>query len=131
MKEPSETVRRPIATGRLTVSEGSFIASAAATTSTGGYGTYTLASSGVWTYTLNNSNPAVQALNAGAILTDTFTVATTGGSTQVVTISIAGTDDAPVLSGDASAALLQGLSTTITTADLNVTDIDNPASQLT
>ncbi|WP_306577633.1 VCBS domain-containing protein [Bradyrhizobium sp. SRS-191] len=120
----------PIATGRLTVSEGTFIASTAATASTGGYGSYKLSSSGVWTYTLNNSNSAVQALNTGAVLTDTFTVATTGGSTQIVTITIAGTDDAPVLSGDASAALLQGLSTTITTADLNVTDVDNPASQL-
>ncbi|UFZ08664.1 VCBS domain-containing protein [Bradyrhizobium ontarionense] len=121
----------PVATGTLTVAEGAFVAVAAATASAGGYGTYTLGSSGVWTYTLNNSNSAVQALNAGAVLTDTFTVTTTGGSTQVVTITIAGTDDAPVLSGDASVALLQGTSTAITTADLNVTDIDNTVSQLT
>ena len=90
-----------------------------------------MTSGGVWTYTLNNNNPTVQALNAGASLTDTFTITTTGGTTQVVTITIAGADDAPIVSGDASAALLQGLSTTITTADLSVADLDNTASQLT
>ncbi|MGJ4953912.1 VCBS domain-containing protein [Bradyrhizobium sp. HKCCYLS20291] len=120
----------PVATGTLTVADGAFVPVAAGAAGSGGYGTYALTSTGVWTYTLNNSNPAVQALNAGAVLTDTFTVATTGGSTQVVTITIAGSDDTPVLSGDASTSLLQGTWTTITTADLNVTDIDNPASQL-
>ena len=39
-----------------------------------GYGTYTLTAAGVWTYTLDNSNAAVQALNVGQTLTDTFTV---------------------------------------------------------
>ena len=34
--------------------------------SANGYGTYTLTAAGVWTYTLDNSNAAVQALNAGA-----------------------------------------------------------------
>ena len=35
---------------------------------------------GVWTYTLDNSNAAVQALNAGQTLTDTFTVTTVDGT---------------------------------------------------
>jgi len=125
------TAGTPVATGTLTVAEGSFVAVAAATASTGGYGTYVMTSGGLWTYTLNNNNSAVQALNAGASLTDTFTIATSGGNTQVVTITIAGADDTPVISGDASAALLQGLSTTITATDLTVADLDNTASQLT
>jgi large repetitive protein len=130
------TAGTPTATGTLAISDvdspaGTFTAVAAATASTGGYGTYTMTSGGMWTYTLDNSNATVQALNVGATLTDTFTVTTTGGVTQVVTIAIAGADDAPVVSGDVSASLLQGLSTTITTADLNVTDVDNAASQLT
>ena len=33
--------------------------------SANGFGTYTLTAAGVWTYTLDNSNPAVQALNVG------------------------------------------------------------------
>src|SRR4029077_6178847 len=44
------------------------------TTGDNGYGTYTLTAAGVWTYTLDDSNAAVQALNAGDTLTDTFTV---------------------------------------------------------
>ena len=48
---------------------------AAGTASVNGYGTYALTAAGVWTYTLDNSNAAVQALNAGATLTDSFTVA--------------------------------------------------------
>ena len=40
---------------------------------------------GVWTYTLDNSNAAVQALNVGGTLTDSFTVTTVDGTAQVVT----------------------------------------------
>ena len=48
--------------------------------SANGYGTYTLTAAGVWTYTLNNSNAAVQALNVGQTLTDTFTAFTVDGT---------------------------------------------------
>ena len=44
--------------------------SRAGTAAANGYGTYTLTAAGVWTYTLDNSNAAVQALNAGGTLTD-------------------------------------------------------------
>ncbi len=130
------TAGSPTASGRLTLIDvnkpaDTFVAVATATTSTGGYGTWTMTSAGVWIYKLKNNNTAVQALNAGATLTDTFTVTATDGAAQVVTITITGTDDAPVLSGDHSVALLQGLSTTITTADLNVTDVDNSTGPLT
>ena len=66
---------------------------------TGGYGTYTMTAAGVWTYTLDNTNSAVQALNDGATLTDTFTVTTIDGTAQVVTITINGTNDAAIISG--------------------------------
>ncbi|WP_283806453.1 VCBS domain-containing protein, partial [Bradyrhizobium neotropicale] len=126
----------PTATGTLTLFDidthsVTIVAVAAPTASTGGYGTYTVTSAGVWTYTLDNNNATVQALAAGATMTDTFAVRGSDGSAQVITITISGANDAPVLSGDDSAALLQGLSTTITTADLNVSDVDNNASQLT
>src|SRR5438046_9089526 len=54
---------------------------------------------GTWTYTLDNSNAAVQALNVGGTLTDHITVASEDGTTQVVTITINGTNDAAVISG--------------------------------
>ena len=47
-----------------------------------GYGSYTLTAAGLWTYTLDDNNAAVQALNAGETLTDTFTAVTTDGTQQ-------------------------------------------------
>ncbi|MEZ5777175.1 MAG: Hint domain-containing protein [Paracoccaceae bacterium] len=58
------------------------------------YGTATInPTTGVWSYDLNDSHPAVVALNLGDTLTDTFTVRITdagGSDTQVVTITING-----------------------------------------
>ena len=55
----------------------------------------TLTAAGLWTYTLDDNNAAVQALNAGDTLIDTFTAVTTDGTSQVVTITINGANDAP------------------------------------
>ena len=65
------------------------------------YGTFTIDAAGVWTYTLDNNNTAVQALNVGQTLTDTFTATTVDGTEQLVTITINGRNDAAVISGDA------------------------------
>ena len=51
-----------------------------------------LTADGQWTYTLDNANAAVQALNDGDTLTDTFTVVTADGTTQLVTITIHGAE---------------------------------------
>ena len=97
-----------------------------------GYGTYTLTAAGVWTYTLNNSNAAVQALNAGDTLTDTFTAITVDGTAQLVTITINGANDAAVISGTVSGSVIEagGVAngtpgTPTATGDLNSTDVDN------
>ena len=55
-----------------------FQAVSTASASAGGYGSFTMTAGGTWTYTLNNANGAVQALNAGQTLTDSFTVRTIG-----------------------------------------------------
>ena len=98
-----------------------------------GYGTYTLTAAGVWTYTLDNSNPTVQALSTGGTLTDTFTATTVDGTPQVVTITIHGTDDAAVISGDFTGTVLEaggvangtpGIPTA--TGALNAADADSP-----
>ena len=70
------------------------------TASANGYGTFTITAAGVWTYTLDNTNPAVQAMPAGGTLADSFTVATIDGTSQVVSITITGTNDAPVAVAD-------------------------------
>ena len=98
-----------------------------------GYGSYTLTAAGVWTYTLDNSNATVQALNVGQTLTDTFTATTVDGTAQLVTITIHGTDDAAVISGDFTGAVLEagGVAngtpgTPTATGDLDAADVDNP-----
>ena len=50
------------------------------TASAGGFGSFTMTAAGVWTYTLDNANSAVQALNVGGTLTDSFTVTTADGT---------------------------------------------------
>ena len=49
----------------MTISAGDFTAVGTATASDHGYGTFTMTSAGAWSYNLDNSNTAVQALNAG------------------------------------------------------------------
>ena len=53
-----------------------------------------MTAAGVSIYALDNSNAAMQALDLGETLIDTFTVATMDGTSQVVTISIHGASDA-------------------------------------
>ena len=78
------------------------------TPSASGYGSYTLdREPGVWTYTLDDSNTAVQALNAGETLIDTFTAVTTDGTQQLVTITINGRNDAAVISGAANGSVIE------------------------
>jgi VCBS repeat-containing protein len=99
----------------------------------GTYGTLTLASfgaTGQWTYTLDNSLPAVQALSAGQVVTETFTVRTWEGTERVITITITGTNDDPVISGTAdNAADAVTEDTDLTaTGTLTSADIDNGAT---
>ena len=76
-------------------------------TAAGGFGTFTITAAGVWTYTLNNTNSAVQALNVGNTLTDSFTVTTVDGTAQVVTITISGSNDAAIVSGTATGSVIE------------------------
>ncbi len=59
---------------------------------------------GAWTYTLDNTDAAVQALNVGDTLTDSFTATTIDGTSQVVTLTITGANDAAVITGVPSTA---------------------------
>ncbi|NGO00415.1 hypothetical protein G5S52_23215, partial [Grimontia sp. S25] len=58
-----------------------------------------------WTYTLNNDSVLVQALAEGQKVEDTFTVKATDGKSQRIVITIVGSDDAPVATGDTSAQI--------------------------
>jgi VCBS repeat-containing protein len=125
---------QPTLSGTLTATDvdnppNTFTAVNSPTASSGGYGTFTMTANGVWTYTLNDHNSAVQALNVCDKLIDTFTVTTVDGTPQVVTITINGTNDAAIVSGDITGSVTEpdcrkhGEPTA--TGTLTDTDVDN------
>ncbi|WP_218005435.1 VCBS domain-containing protein, partial [Variovorax boronicumulans] len=82
----------------------------ASTAGSNGYGNFTLAAGGSWTYTANNSQAAIQQLGAGESLSDSFTaVSSDGTASQLVTVTITGTNDVPVIGGVASGAVQEDL----------------------
>ncbi|WP_249140217.1 MULTISPECIES: VCBS domain-containing protein [Bradyrhizobium] len=130
----------PSATGTLTDTDvdntpDTFTAVSSPKASTGGYGTFTMTAAGVWTYTLDNANSKVQALNVGDTLTDSFTVTTLDGTPQVVTITIHGTNDAAIVSGDTTGSVTEAAGCKpgipIATGTLADTDVDNPSNAFT
>ena len=80
------------------------------TNASGSYGTFTLDASGNYTYILNNASPAVQGLGVGESLTDTFTFTVSdnhgGTATNTLTVTINGTNDAPVVTA-ATASIVE------------------------
>ncbi|WP_313465570.1 retention module-containing protein [Pseudomonas nitroreducens] len=89
----------PITTGgQLTVTDVDGAASFQAQSNVAGlHGTFNLGTDGSWTYTANS---AYNELNVGDKLTDTFTVKAADGTSSTVTVTINGTNDAPVASAD-------------------------------
>ncbi|MFK8081494.1 MAG: VCBS domain-containing protein, partial [Granulosicoccus sp.] len=95
------------------------------TVGTNGYGSFVL-SSETWTYTLNQS--AVQDLDAGDTVTDTITYTATDGTTQQITITITGTDDAAVVAGTVIGAVTEGDvgdAAEIATGSISISDADD------
>ncbi len=119
------------ASGQLTITdpdagEAAFVAQAGVA---GAHGTFSIDTSGAWTYNLNNADPAVQALGAGQSLpAETFTVTSIDGTSQVITVTIAGTNDAATISGTASAALTEDTNLSgghlVAGGTLTVSDVD-------
>ncbi|MGF1775195.1 VCBS domain-containing protein, partial [Vibrio nomapromontoriensis] len=63
-------------------------------------GTLTILADGTWTYKVDNSLEGVQELGAGDTRVERFEVASIDGSkTQIIEVTIEGTDDAPVIAG--------------------------------
>ena len=92
----------------------------------GTHGTFSIDAAGNWTYTLNNADPAVQALGQGqALPNEVFTVRSVDGTTASVTVTITGTDDAPVISTGSGAVTENSAPTA--TGTLSATDVDDPA----
>src|SRR5204863_34921 len=82
---------------------------------TGSFGSLVLGTNGAYTYTLNNASGAVQGLDDGETLTDTFTYAASDGTTSTnttLTITIFGTNDAPTVAADTNWTKVEGPTST-------------------
>ncbi|MBR1196058.1 VCBS domain-containing protein [Bradyrhizobium sp. AUGA SZCCT0240] len=130
----------PTVTGTLTNTDvdnphDTFTAIETPIASAGGYGSFAITANGVWTYTLDETNAAVQALNVGGTLTDTFTVTTVDGTAKLVTVTIQGANDAAVISGATAGAVIEagsaGYGTPSATGTLTDTDVDNTPNSFT
>ncbi|WP_439845544.1 VCBS domain-containing protein [Aeromonas veronii] len=86
-----------------------------------GYGHFSLDSTGAWTYSTDNTQTAIQQLKAGDSLTDTMTVASADGTTHTVTVTLHGTNDAPVLAAQTQAVTEDG---TQLSGHMVATDVD-------
>src|SRR5690606_10919402 len=82
-------------------------------TTEGTYGSITLNADGEWTYTLDNSLPETQALAKGETRTETFIARVTDEhgaySEKTITITITGSNDAPVATADVNTVIESGV----------------------
>ncbi|TPG85742.1 type I secretion protein, partial [Pseudomonas caspiana] len=104
---------------------------------TGTYGSIAVDSTGKWTYTLANGTDgvasAVQSLGAGESHDEVFTVRVSDGlggvDTQLVTVTVTGTNDAAVLSSASVTLTETNAAVDIsTTGTLTISDVDSAAT---
>ena len=105
----------------------------AATAGSNGYGSFTLAADGGWTYRADDSQTAIQQLGAGQSITDSFTaVSSDGSASEVVTVTINGTNDVPVLGGVVTGSVTEDIGVVggqlITGGALSIADVDQGQS---
>ncbi|EUB76385.1 outer membrane adhesin like protein, partial [Pseudomonas sp. GM41(2012)] len=101
----------------------------------GTYGSIAVDSTGKWTYTLANGTDgvasAVQSLKAGESHDEVFSVQVSDGlggvDTQLVTVTVSGTNDAAVLSS-ASVTLTETDAPLTTNGTLTISDVDSAAT---
>ncbi|URM27684.1 VCBS domain-containing protein [Pseudomonas frederiksbergensis] len=104
-------------------------------TNTGIYGSIAVDSTGQWTYTLANGTDgvasAVQSLKAGESHDEVFSVQVSDGlggvDTQLVTVTVSGTNDAAVLSS-ANVTLTETDAPLTTSGTLTISDVDSAAT---
>ena len=95
--DTSETVSR--------VLTGLMFADVGVTLGTNSLGTFQLVA-GTWTYTLDQA--AAQNVDAGDVVNDSITFTAVDSSTQAISVSITGADDASIISGTVTGAAVKG-----------------------
>ncbi|MGL5814875.1 MAG: VCBS domain-containing protein, partial [Aeromonas sp.] len=92
-----------------------------------GYGSFSINAVGAWTYQMNGPhNEFVD----GQQYTDSITVATADGTTQVLTVTITGTNDAAVITGTSTASLTETDAAQSIGGTLSASDVDGSATFL-
>ena len=90
----------------------------------GTYGTFTLQQDGSWIFQLDNDDPNTHALPEGMSVTDSFAVASAGGVTGRVVITVTGTDDEAEIAGALAGEVTEDAEETTAGGRLTVRDPD-------
>ncbi|MBR7889243.1 retention module-containing protein, partial [Marinomonas sp. A79] len=93
-----------------------------ADTIVGTNGTFTISENGEWTF---EANSAFNELNVGDSKVESFNVTSVDGTVQAVTVTINGTNDAVIISGDTSASGSETDEALTLSGALTATDVDN------
>ncbi|MEO7622796.1 MAG: VCBS domain-containing protein [Gallionella sp.] len=88
----------------------------------GTYGNFSVDAAGRWTYVTNS---ALDYLNVGKSVTDSFAVTSSDGTATTVNVTINGTNDAAIV-GTAHVSLTETDVPLSASGQLNVSDVDNP-----
>src|SRR4029079_19121808 len=106
------------------------------TAGSNGFGTFTLDAAGNWTYTADDSQTAIQQLGQGQSITDSFTaVSSDGSASQIVTVTIHGTNDTAVIGGVSTGSVTEDVAVTLgnlnTSGALTISDVDQGQANFT
>ena len=120
---------KAVAAIRSGSTEGSGTAGTLGNALAGNYGSLTINSDGSYSYSIDENNASVEALANGETITDTFnyTVADSQSATDIalLTVTITGSNDAPVITnGPDTASLTETDSALTTSGTLTVGDVD-------
>ena len=104
-----------------------------ASTEAGSYGSLTIDADGNWSYEADNSQTVIQQLKPADNLTETFSVSSVDGTSHVITVTINGSDDAPIAASVDLGATTEDASIVISEAQLlaNSSDIDGDSLSIT
>src|SRR5262249_56328999 len=109
----------------------------AGTAGSNGFGIFTLPAAGNWTYPANDCQDAIQQHDAGQSIPDSFTaVSSDGTASQLVTVTINGTNDVSVIGGVHLGAVTEdvavnGSGNLTTSGALTIADTDQSPANFT
>ena len=90
-----------------------------------GIGYFSLSDNGEWTYIADNNQSEIQTLALRQTIQDSITVQTIDGVSEIITITIIGSNDEPVITGSYQATLIEDHALILTAnGNLSVTDTD-------